>query len=91
MMKLTTTQLIILDCVREFPSQFSRHELAKLLAGTRSTRLAHLKNHTYFSRLDKYKRRTVQQDVDILVQQHFMEEDGYRKVHLGERNPFIES
>jgi hypothetical protein len=89
-MKLTLTQLTILDCVREHANQFSRHEIAKLLAGTRSTRLQHLQKNPYFGRLDKQKRRILQQDVDILVQQHFLEEDGYRKVYLGERNPFLD-
>ena len=89
-MKLTATQLVILDCVRVHPRQFSRHELAKLLAGTQSTRLVHLQENPFFARLNKQKRRVLQQDVDILVQQQFLEEDGYRKVYLGERNPFVE-
>lgn len=73
---LTAVQRTILDCVQTSPGVFNRSELAKLLAGSRSGRLEGLIGHPYYGRLAGRGRKTITFDIDVLLQQGYLQVDG---------------
>jgi hypothetical protein len=78
----TLLQQTILDGVRAEPGRFSRSELAKLLVGSKSTRIASLSEHPAFGRLAGHGRKAITIEIDILLQQNYLALDGGRKLIL---------
>jgi hypothetical protein len=74
--QLTLVQQVILDCVRTYLGQFSRSSLAKLLVGTRSSRVKELEKHPDYGRLERYGRKAITTDIDILIDQGYLMLDG---------------
>lgn len=73
--QLSTIQLAILACTDDYPAQFSRSALAKLLAGSRSTRVGAQVDNPYYGRLSDHGRKAITFEIDILLQQGFLELD----------------
>jgi hypothetical protein len=74
--QLSTIQQAILACTGDYPAQFSRSALAKLLAGSHSTRAADLAGNPYYGRLSGHGRKAITFEIDILLQQGFLALDG---------------
>jgi hypothetical protein len=70
--RLTPVQRVILDDVRGDPGRFTRSNLAKLLVGSKSSRLGELVEHPDFGRLAKYGRKSITTNIDILVDQGYL-------------------
>jgi hypothetical protein len=73
--QLSTVQQAILACTGDYPAQFSRSALAKLLAGSRTTRAGDLADNPYYGRLTGHGRKAITFEIDILLQQGFLELD----------------
>ena len=71
--RLTPVQRIILENVSRSPGRFTRSSLAKLLMGSKSSRLGELAKHSEFGRLAQYGRKEIAHQIEILVQQGFLE------------------
>lgn len=78
--QLTEVQQIILDCVHANPGRFSRSGLAKLLAGSTSKRTEHVREHPYFGCLSQFGRKQLTHDIEVLLQQGFLELDRFEHV-----------
>jgi len=78
--QLTPVQQVILDNVRGEPGRFTRSSLAKLLVGSKSSRLGELVEHPDFGRLGQYGRKEISNQIEILTQQGFLEQD--KQSHL---------
>lgn len=72
-LELSFVQEAILNTVRKYPSQFSRSGLAKMLVGARSWQDT---NYPEYGRFVSYGRKGITYQVDILLQQGFLELDG---------------
>jgi hypothetical protein len=83
--ELTYVQQTILDCVLNFDGQLQRSEIAKLLHGSDSGRIAGLHGDRYFGRLARITRKSLMHHVDVLLQQQYLEQDGFDRVLLAER------
>jgi len=70
--QLTPLQQTILDVVHTYPGQFSRSGLAKMLVGAKSWQDT---DFPEYGRLSKYRRKDLGYQVDILLQQHFLQMD----------------
>ncbi len=66
---------LILETIAISPGQFTRSELAKLLVGSGSTRVAEFDDHPAFGRLAGYGRKAVTLEIDILLQQKYLDLD----------------
>ncbi len=66
---------LILETVAAYPGQFSRSELAKLLVGSGSARVTEFDEHPAFGRLGGHGRKAVTLEIDILLQQKFLDLD----------------
>ena len=64
--QLTPLQQTLLDVVRQYPGQFSRSGLAKMLVGAKSWQDT---DFPEYGRLSKYRRKDIGYQVDILLQQ----------------------
>lgn len=73
--QLSPIQQAILACTGDYPAQFSRSALAKLLTGSRSTRAGDLADNPYYSRLADHGRKAITFEIDILLQQGFLVQD----------------
>lgn len=73
--QFNSSQQTILDCVRQWPSQFGRSSLAKLLAGSHSSRAADLADHPAYGRLADRGRKAITFEIDILLQQGYLAQD----------------
>lgn len=71
---LTSLQQTILDVVRKYPGQFSRSGLAKMLVGARSWQN---KDFPEYGRLAKYRRKDIGYQVEILLQQAYLQLNGH--------------
>ena len=71
--QLTPLQQAILDVVHKYPGQFSRSGLAKMLVGAKSWQN---KDFPEYGRLSKYRRKDIGYQVDILLQQAYLQLDG---------------
>ena len=69
----TLTQQVILACVRAHSGQLSRSALAKLLAGSKSVRIAAFVGTPFYGRLAQYNRKTILYDIDVLLQQRYLQ------------------
>ena len=71
---LTSLQQTILDVVRKYPGQFSRSGLAKMLVGAKSWQN---KDFPEYGRLSKYRRKDIGYQVEILLQQAYLQLNGH--------------
>jgi hypothetical protein len=78
--RLTPAQQIILFAVRRLPGQLGRSEMAKLLAGSKSKRLAGWYDSPHYGRLSDYTRHELTAQLDILLQQRLLAVDSYQKL-----------
>ena len=85
--QLSSEQQIILKCVGDLPGTFSRSEVAKLLAGSGSARIAEFADNPFFGRLIDHGRKVITFEVDILLQQGYLAMDTGNKLILGSQNP----
>lgn len=79
---LSPIQSVILGFVRDHPVALKRSEIAKVLVGSQSVRTADFQETDYFGRLSQFKRKTILQDVDILIEQGFLLIDRDKVVSL---------
>lgn len=70
--QLTPLQQTILDVVCKYPGQFSRSGLAKMLVGAKSWQNT---DFPEYGRLSKYRRKDIGYQVDILLQQAYLQLD----------------
>ena len=80
---LTPLQTTILNCVATTPGELQPSALAKLLAGTKSSRMAEWHDHPDFGRLAHHTRKEILHQVNILIQQNYLSTDPYGRVVLG--------
>ncbi len=80
--RLTPVQQVILDNVRGKPGWFTRSSLEKLLVGSKSGRLGELVAHPDYGRLGQYGRKEVSSQIEILVQQGYLELDHQSRLVL---------
>jgi len=78
--QLTPVQQVILDNVRGDPGRFTRSSLAKLLVGSKSSRLGELVEHPDFGRLGQYGRKEISNQIEILMQQGFLDENSQSRL-----------
>lgn len=76
---LTSLQQTILDVVRKYPGQFSRSGLAKMLVGARSWQN---KDFPEYGSLSKYRRKDIGYQVEILLQQAYLQLNGHEHLIL---------
>lgn len=72
--QLTPLQQTILDVVRKYPGQFSRSGLAKMLVGAKSWQNT---DFPEYGRLSKYRRKDIGYQVEILLQQAYLQLNGH--------------
>ena len=77
--QLTPLQQTILDVVRKYPGQFSRSGLAKMLVGAKSWQN---KDFPEYGRLSKYRRKDIGYQVEILLQQAYLQLNGHEHLIL---------
>ncbi len=80
---LPSIHQVILAGAEQYPGRFTRSELAKLLAGSTSTRFSDYKNLPEFGRLVEYNRKEITFEIDILLQQKYLALDERQKVVPG--------
>jgi hypothetical protein len=73
MTRLVPLQQAILDVVGKYPGQFSRSGLAKMLVGAKSWQE---RDFPEYGRLAQYRRKEIGFQVDVLLQQGYLEMDG---------------
>lgn len=83
--ELTYVQQTILDCVQNLDGKLQRSEVAKLLQGSESGRIAGLQGERFFGRLARIKRKSLMHHIDVLLQQKYLEQDGFRRVMMADR------
>ena len=71
--ELSPVQGAVLTAVRQYPGQFSRSGLAKMLVGARSWQNT---GYPEYGRYANYGRKDITYQIDILLQQGFLELDG---------------
>lgn len=89
---LAYIQRIIVACVRDNPGRLNRSELAKLLVGSRASTMEKWEGNRWngyfgkaqYGRLHGMTRKSVTEDVDILIQQGYLALDSHELVVLGE-------
>ena len=81
---LAYIQRLIVACVRDNPGRLNRSELAKLLAGSRALEMKKWEGNRWNGRLHGLTRKSVTEDVDILLQQGYLALDYREMVVLGE-------
>ena len=82
---LVYIQRIIVACVRDNPGRLNRSELAKLLVGSRALEMAKWEGNRWHNQLRGMTRKSVMGDIDILLQQAYLDLNSYEKVVLGEK------
>lgn len=70
--------------MRDNPGCLNRSKLAKLLAGSRSLEMKKWEGNRWNSRLHGLTRKSVTEDVDILLQQGYLALDSRKQVIVGE-------
>jgi hypothetical protein len=73
MMQLIPLQQAILDVVGKYPGQFSRSGLAKMLVGAKSWQE---RDFPEYGRFAQYRRKEIGFQVEVLLQQGYLEMDG---------------
>jgi hypothetical protein len=85
--RLTPIQETILVVAGRNAGRYSRSGLAKLLVGSRSSWAASLANHPDFGRLADHGRKEITFEIDILIQQSFLDLDHTQHVVPGPNYP----
>lgn len=85
MVDVTATQQIIIRCVADRPGTFRPSELAKLLVGSGSARVAAWRDHPAYGRLADHGRKEVGGAIDSLVQQGHLTLDHRRRLIPGRK------
>lgn len=80
---LTPLQEAILSCAGRNPGQFTRSGLAKLLVGSGSSRVTGLTDDPDYGRLAEHGRKAVTFEIDILIQQGYLDLDQRQHVTMG--------
>ncbi len=84
--EITYIQQTILDCVQNLDGQLQPSEAAKLLGGSKSARMAsEIKEGKFFGRLSRVTVKSLRHHVNVLIQQKYLEQDGFGRVLLAER------
>ena len=83
--ELVYIQRIIVACVRDNSGRLNRSELAKLLVGSRALEMAKWEGSRWHNQLRGMNRKSVTGDVDILLQQGYLDLNSHEKVVLGEK------
>ncbi|MCO5182430.1 MAG: hypothetical protein M9918_06035 [Anaerolineae bacterium] len=84
---LTPMQTTIVNCAATTPGELQPSALAKLLAGTQSTRMAEWREHPDFGRLSHYTRKEILHQTQVLIQQDYLATDSYGRIVVGPRSP----
>lgn len=71
--ELSFAQQTILCCVQSTPGLYTRSALAKMLVGSESSRVAEFVSQPCFGRLSDYGRKEITFEIDILLQQGYLE------------------
>jgi hypothetical protein len=82
MTRLVPLQQAILDVVGKYPGQFSRSGLAKMLVGAKSWQE---RDSPEYGRFSEYRRKEVGFQVEILLQQGYLELDGRKCLVVRDR------
>jgi hypothetical protein len=82
MTRLVPLQQAILDVVGKYPGQFSRSGLAKMLVGARSWQE---RDYPEYGRFSEYRRKEVGFQIEILLQQGYLELDGRKCLVVRDR------
>ena len=82
--ELVYIQRIIVACVRDNSGRLNRSELAKLLVGSRALDMNMWEGNRWNGRLRGMTRKSVTGDVDILLQQRYLDLNSHQKILLGE-------
>ena len=69
---LAYIQRLIVACVRDNPGRLNRTELAKLLAGSQALEMKKWAGNRWNGRLHGLTRKSITEDVDILLQQGYL-------------------
>jgi uncharacterized protein YpbB len=78
--ELSFSQQTILTCIQSTPGVYTRSALAKMLVGSESTRVAEFTQQPYFGRLSDYGRKEITFEIDILLQQGYLEINSTGKI-----------
>lgn len=70
------------------PGVYTRSALAKMLVGSESSRVAEYTNQPFFGRLSDHGRKEITFEIDILLQQGYLEINSGKKIVLA---PIAES
>jgi hypothetical protein len=82
MTQLIPVQQAILDVVGKYPGQFSRSGLAKMLVGAKSWQE---RDFPEYGRFAQYRRKEIGFQVDVLLQQGYLELDGRKCLVVRDR------
>jgi len=74
---LTPLQQAIVNVVQKHPHQFFRSGLAKMLVGAKSWQE---RDFPEYGRFSKYRRKDIGYQIDILLQQGYMQLDSYNRL-----------
>ena len=86
---LTALQEAILICAGRNPGHFTRSGLAKLLVGSESSRVVGLTDDLDYGRLADLGRKAITFEIDILIQQGYLDLDQQQRVLPGPNFPAI--
>lgn len=64
------------------PGVYTRSALAKMLVGSESSRVADFTDQPFFGRLSDYGRKEITFEIDILLQQGYLEINSEGKIKL---------
>ncbi len=80
--ELSFAQQTILTCIQTMPGIYTRSALAKMLVGSKSARVAEFADQAFFGRLSDYGRKEITFEMDILLQQGYLEINSGEKIVL---------
>ena len=80
--ELSFAQQTILTCIQARPGVYTRSALAKMLVGSESARVSEFTGQPCFGRLSDHGRKEITFEIDILLQQGYLELDNGGKIVL---------
>lgn len=80
--ELSRSQQTILNCIQSTPGLYTRSALAKMLVGSKSARVTEFTDQAFFGRLSDYGRKEITFEIDILLQQGYLEINNGAKLVL---------
>jgi uncharacterized protein YpbB len=78
--ELSFSQQTVLTCIQTMPGIYTRSALAKMLVGSKSSRVAEFTSQPYYGCLSDYGRKEITFEMDILLQQGYLEINGGGKI-----------